>query len=167
MDPILFNESQKFNQWWLWLILLYYVTMLLIVFFVVWRIKQNVMAQTIRVIVLATIALLIIVPTAVFFSFRLDTQIRQDGVYVRFLPFYLTFKVYQWRDISKCYVRQYSPIEEYGGWGFRIGPSGKAFNVSGDRGLQLELKDQTKMLIGTNNPLELTEVLRKIGELHP
>jgi hypothetical protein len=167
MDRMLFNESQKFNQWWLWLILLSYVVMLLIVFFVIWQIKQNVVAQTIRITVLVIIGLLIIVPAGIFFSFRLDTQIKHDGVYVRFLPFYSTFKVYEWRGISKCYVRQYNPIEEYGGWGFRIGSSGKAFNVSGDKGLQLEFRDQTRMLIGTNKPIELTETLKKIGRLQP
>ena len=69
--------------------------------------------------------------------------------------------------MSKCYVREYSPIAEYGGWGLRGGFFGKgsALNVSGNKGLQLELKNNKKILIGTNKPKELSETLSKIGQI--
>ncbi|MBK9224473.1 MAG: hypothetical protein IPO23_07190 [Flavobacterium sp.] len=69
--------------------------------------------------------------------------------------------------LTKSFVRQYSPLMEYGGWGLRLGlfGNGKAFNVSGDKGLQLEFTDNKKLLIGTNRPEELTETLIKIGQL--
>jgi hypothetical protein len=58
-------------------------------------------------------------------------------------------------------------LTEYGGWGLRLGILGKgtAFNVSGDKGLQLEFIDNKKLLIGTKKPEELTETLNKIGQL--
>lgn len=96
---------------------------------------------------------------------RLKNQIRKDGVYVKFFPFHLSFKVYKWDKVSKLFVRQYDPISEYGGWGLRIGRNGKAFNVSGNKGLQLEFHDNKKLLIGTNKPEELKETLLKIGPL--
>ncbi|MBX2959059.1 MAG: hypothetical protein KF732_03800 [Flavobacteriales bacterium] len=67
------------------------------------------------------------------------------------------------------YVRQYSPLTEYGGWGIRLGLFGKgtAYNVSGNKGLQLEFTNNKKLLIGTNKPNELTETLTKIGKLNP
>jgi hypothetical protein len=40
-----------------------------------------------------------------------------------------------------------------------------AYNISGDKGLQLEFTDNKKLLIGTNKPEELNEVLSKIGQL--
>ena len=69
----------------------------------------------------------------------------------------------------KSYVRQYSPIIEYGGWGLRFGIFGKgtAFNVSGNKGLQLEFINNKKLLIGTNKPDALTETLIKLGRLKP
>jgi hypothetical protein len=71
--------------------------------------------------------------------------------------------------LTKSFVRQYSPLTEYGGWGLRPGLFGKgtAFCVSGDMGLQLEFTDNKKLLIGTNKPDELTETLNKIGQLKP
>ncbi|MDQ1088364.1 hypothetical protein [Siphonobacter sp. SORGH_AS_1065] len=58
-------------------------------------------------------------------------------------------------------------MTEYGGWGLRLGLFGKgiAFNVSGNKGLQLEFIDHKKLLIGTNKPEELTKVLSEIGQL--
>ncbi|MEO0075774.1 MAG: hypothetical protein ABIK31_06695 [candidate division WOR-3 bacterium] len=58
-------------------------------------------------------------------------------------------------------------MTEYGGWGLRLGLFGKgtAFSVSGNKGLQLEFTDNKKLLIGTNKLDELTETLKKIGQL--
>jgi hypothetical protein len=100
-------------------------------------------------------------------NFRLDKVIKKDGIYVRFFPFHLRFKHYSWDKLTKSFVRQYSPIAEYGGWGLRFGLFGKgtAYNISGNKGLQLQFIDNKKLLIGTNKPDELTETLKIIGQL--
>lgn len=103
--------------------------------------------------------------TYMFFSFRLQTLIKTDGIYVRFFPLHLRFKHYSWNSISKAYIRQYAPIKEYGGWGLRSGNMGTAFNVSGNQGLQLEFTSNKKILIGTGNPDELKKVLQQMEQL--
>ncbi|APZ48188.1 hypothetical protein BW723_16255 [Polaribacter reichenbachii] len=83
-------------------------------------------------------------------------------MYYQFFPFHLKLKLIAWQDISKAYVRNYSPISDYGGWGLKGGWSsakGKAINVSGDVGIQLELKTGKKLLIGTNKESEAKRVL--------
>lgn len=107
--------------------------------------------------------------TILFINIRLETQISEEGIYVKFFPVHLSFRLYTWENITKSFVRQYDPIREYGGWGLRFGLSGtrKAFNVSGDKGLQLEFADHKKLLIGTNKPDEITETLKRIGQLKP
>jgi hypothetical protein len=69
--------------------------------------------------------------------------------------------------LTKIYVRQYAALTEYGGWGLRFGLWGKgtAYNVSGNKGLQLEFHTNKKLLIGTKKPDELTEALNKMGQL--
>jgi hypothetical protein len=106
-----------------------------------------------------------ILPITLFFLLiRLDTVIKEDGVYVRFFPIHLKLKKYPWEDIEKCYVRTYKPLTEYGGWGYRSGlfGSGGALNISGKEGIQLELKNGKKLLIGTRRPEETKEVLQTI-----
>ena len=73
-------------------------------------------------------------------SVRLITEVRADGV-VRpdDSPFILNTSRISGGDIEKYYARTYRPIMEYGGWGIRYGVKGMAYNISGNRGLQLEL----------------------------
>lgn len=65
---------------------------------------------------------------------------------------------------SKAYVRTYDALSEYGGWGLKGGAlwnnsKGKAINVSGNIGIQLELKNGKKLLIGTQKKKEAENVL--------
>ena len=165
-NEVLFSERQQFKQWWLWLILIgingLYIYGLYKQVVVGQQFGDNPMSNTGLFITYGVIFSL----TILFLNFRLDTKIKINGIYVRFFPIHLTFKYYPWNKISKSYVRQYFPIKEYGGWGLRLGlfGKGKAYNVSGDKGLQLEFSDNKKLLIGTNKPDELAETLDKIGQ---
>jgi hypothetical protein len=166
-NEILFSEKQKFKQWWLWAILLIVNGILLVGIF-----KQLITGQPFGDkpmsnlgLLLTAIPLLLI--TLLILNIRLDTLIKKDGIYVRFFPFHWSFKKFSWDMIATSYVRQYSPLLEYGGWGMRIGlfGKGKAWNISGDKGLQLEFTNQKKLLIGTNQSEELAATLEKIGHL--
>lgn len=166
-NEILFSERQRFKQWWLWLILLGINGLFLFGVF-----KQVIGGQQFGDKPMSDAGLLIatgltIALTILFVNFRLDTTIKKEGIYVRFFPFHLKFKHFSWDTLTKSFVRQYSPLTEYGGWGLRLGlfGNGTAYNVSGDKGLQLEFTNNKKLLIGTNKPDELTETLNKIGQL--
>ena len=60
-------------------------------------------------------------------------------------------------------ARTYRPLLEYGGWGIRYAPFGKgwAYNVHGSQGVQLELTNGKRILIGSQRAEELA---RAIGE---
>lgn len=167
-NEILFEERQRFKKWWLWLILLGVNG-----FFLFGVFKQVIGGQPfgdkpISDSELLTATGLTILLTLLFVNFRLDTQIKKDGICVRFLPFHIKFRYYTWDSLTKSYVKPYSAITEYGGWGLRHGLFGKgtAYNISGDKGLQLEFKTNKKLLIGTCKADELTETLKKIGQLN-
>jgi hypothetical protein len=166
-NEILFTERQRFKQWWLWLILLGINGIFLFGIY-----KQVIGGQQFGDKPMSNLGLLItagltILLTILFVNFRLDTTIKKDGIYVRFFPFHLKFKHFAWEKLTKSFVRQYSPITEFGGWGLRFAlfGSGRAFNVSGNKGLQLEFTDNKKLLIGTNKAEELTRILNDIGQL--
>lgn len=164
-EKVLFTENQKFNQWWLWLILL-----VINGIFIFGLVKQlyfkkpfgnNPTNNTVLILVFFGMLLL----TILFFTFKLQTIIKTDGIYVRFFPIHIAYKKHSWDTLEKCYIRKYNPITEYGGWGIRLGLFGKgnALNVSGNQGLQLEILNKTNLLIGTNKPEELKEVLIQLG----
>ncbi len=86
-----------------------------------------------------------------FFKSKLETYVTTSGLHIRLFPF-MKFKTYKFEDIKKFKIRQYRPLIEYGGWGIRIGPSGRAFNIHGKTGLQIVLNKGNKVLIGTQQP---------------
>ena len=167
MDRILFNEQQRFKQWWLWLILLgINATLLFGLYNQLFNNSQfgdkPMDDSTLLIVSILTLAI-----SVLFFCFRLDTRIDEEGVYVRFFPFHLSYRHYSWESISNAAVRQYNPISEYGGWGLRLGMFGKAYNVSGNYGLQLIFPDRQKLLIGTGKPEKLKKALEKLDPLKP
>lgn len=98
-------------------------------------------------------------PALLLFS-RLITEVRGDGIYIRYVPFHRSFRRIPFKDLKRCEVRTYRPLVEYGGWGIRFGLKGKAYNVSGNRGVQLELANGKRLLIGSQRPEELWQAIR-------
>lgn len=93
------------------------------------------------------------------FSTQLRTSIDHKGIQIRFFPYMPKAKHWKWEDIDEVYVRKYT-FWEYGGWGYRLGNSGTAYNTKGFYGIQMVLKNGKKrVLIGTQNPEEMQRVL--------
>ena len=162
---LLFKEKQYFRQPWLWIILIGLNGL-----FVFGLIKQIVFgspfgSKTVSNNVLVIVTLVTFLLSFMFAQLRLETNITKDGIYVRFFPFQLTFKFYPWNKIKESFVRQYSPIGEYGGWGIRGLGKNRALNVSGNKGIQLVTDDGLKLLIGTQKSDEATKVLEYSGHL--
>jgi hypothetical protein len=97
---------------------------------------------------------------------KLYTEISSESIRYRFYPFIQRDKIIYWEEIEKAYVRKYKPIWEFGGWGIRLGFRGKgrAFNMKGNYGLQLEFKNGKNLLIGTQKPEEIKVFLEAIGK---
>jgi hypothetical protein len=93
----------------------------------------------------------------IFLSMRLVTTVRGDGVYLRYVPFVDRF--IDFRDIVKCEARTYHPFREYGGWGIRGGRRRRAYNVRGNRGVQLTFRDGSSLLIGSQRAEELERAI--------
>lgn len=163
---ILFTEQQKFKQWWLWVLLIGING--IFIFKLIRQITYNQRFSEYATNDTESIFsfIIIFIITGLFYFFKLETIIKNDGIYVRFFPIQIAYKKYSWENISKCYIRKYSSLSEYGGWGYRIGIFGKgnALNVSGDEGLQLEIFNKPNLLIGTNKPEELKDVLIKLNK---
>lgn len=150
-----FSERQRMTQWWLWLLILGIPGIAIAI--AVASGKGGSEDISISVLVMLLVFALI-------FSIRLDTSITESGIRYRFFPFHLKDRTLSWQKVKTAYVRQYRPIAEYGGWGLKGGfGNGWAYNVKGNIGLQLELTDGEKILIGTQKGPELEKVLHELG----
>ena len=161
---IVFNEVQRQTQKWIYFLIL--ILLLVVIFGMV---QQLVFGKpfgnpSVRNWVLP---LFLIIPLGLFIFLRLNvlhTEISEAGIQYKFSPYHSHTRSIQWNEIDKCYVRVYSPVKEFGGWGvrFSIRDGGKALNVKGNYGIQLELKNGEKLLIGTQKPEEAKQVLESL-----
>ena len=154
----MFNETQRFTQWWLWLILLS-VWGLMVYSFIMAPPQTDTAA-------FVSFGIGILLPL-LFWQMKLTTRIEAEGIYVRFSPFHFKEKFFEWESISASYVRTYSPLKEYGGWGIKYGFNGQGlvYNVVGNVGLQLKFKEGEPVLIGTQKGEEIKAILAELGRL--
>ena len=96
-------------------------------------------------------------------SIRMVTEIRPDGVVVYCRPLRFLRREISWDAIEHVYARQYRPLAEYGGWGIRFGTQGTAYNMRGHQGIQFEMKQGQRLLIGTQQPEAFIEAVRCVG----
>lgn len=101
------------------------------------------------------------VPSVLGFLLRLETRVEKDMLSVRLTPF--GPRRIALGDVVRAEVRTYHPLREYGGWGIRWGRDGMAYNARGNRGVQLELKDGRRVLIGSQEPERLLAAVRAGG----
>jgi len=159
-EQSLFEESQRFNQWWIWAIILVVMGISIYANMDMIHVGESLINWTsLRVMIPV-----LLIP-ALFYFLMLKTRVEKDGIYVRFIPFHLKEIFIAWDELESCQVRTYSPLGEYGGWGIKygLGGAGKVYNVSGNQGLQLVFKDGARLLIGTQKPQELQEIINKTG----
>jgi len=154
-----FVEEQRFNQWWLYVILA--IPLLTLVMPYLFNVDGFVSSdkETLTGISISLVAMVIV--TLLILSIRLRTKIDEKGIYYQFYPINFNENFILWSDISKCYVRKYKPIIEYGGWGYKMSPfgRGRVLNIKGNKGIQLEFKNGKKLLLGTQKPNEVEKVL--------
>lgn len=151
-----FKEQQRFMQPIQRLILLCITSIVALTVMIKELLEKGITTEKVF-----SIVLFLVVISSIIFIFNLKTRIDEHGIYYKFFPFHFSLKKIQWKNIHKVYVRKYSPIMEYGGWGIRLtfNKKGKAFNVSGNIGIQIELKNGKKILIGTQKEKEVKLIL--------
>ena len=91
---------------------------------------------------------------------RLDVTVGPDEIVIRFRPFHVRGRRIAIREIVEANARNYEPLREYGGWGLRVGRNGRAYNVSGAEGVQLTLRDGSRILIGSQRSGQLESAIR-------
>lgn len=94
-----------------------------------------------------------------FLTLRMITEVREDAVVVRFIPG--NRRSIRFEEIQHFEVREYRAMREYGGWGVqRSRRHGSAYSVSGNRGVQLVLKNGKRILIGSQEADRLASALQ-------
>ena len=103
----------------------------------------------------ATIILLMICVILLLLFYKLTITVSEE--YVKFsFGIGLIKGKYNLKDIARCQPIHYIPL----GWGIRLRPGVILFNVSGNKAIELEIKNKNrKVWIGTNVPQEIADYI--------
>ena len=156
-----FNEIQTYHGFWLKLITALYSIFGLLLCYFYFRSTTPFESRHEAFQVFSVLWLTLGPILLLFAIMKLETKIDKIGVHVRFKPLMKT-RTFPWSAIEFAYCKTYSPLMDFGGWGYRIGIMGQghAYIVSGNVGLQLQLKNGKKRLIGTQQAKEIEDVLK-------
>lgn len=143
-----FQETQKFTQWWVWLIILG------ILIIPIYTFLYDEFSEGLKTLPVVLVVVL-------FYFLKLTTKINEKSIQMSFFPF--VKKTINWNEIKKVKVFDYGFV---GGWGIRLWTRyGTVYNIRGSKGLLIELNSGKSFVIGTQNEAELKHVLEKLGKI--
>jgi hypothetical protein len=95
-----------------------------------------------------------------FIRAALVLDVTAENILIRYRPF--TRRTISLADIDGLEVREYNAIKEYGGWGLKGWSRDKvAYNVRGNRGVDLRLRDGRSVMLGSQRPHDLADAIER------
>lgn len=90
---------------------------------------------------------------------RLEVRVGEDAVTIDYVPFMRRKIAYY--TIRAVRPMAYRPVAEFGGWGLRmwLRRTRVAYSVSGDQGVELVLRDERTVVIGSQRPERLADAI--------
>ncbi|WP_298486843.1 hypothetical protein [uncultured Maribacter sp.] len=159
---VLFHEIQKLRQWWIWLIIL--AAFIFNLYFIIKPLLSSdhassvnmsfslIMPYTTWLFILLTLAVVVLL-----FFMKMTTVITEDKIAIKHM--YVVKKDFLWEDIASAEIITYGFV----GYGKRYSiKHGIVYNMRGNKGLAIKLKNGKKYLIGTQKEENLREVVRNI-----
>ena len=155
-SPVLFHEEQAFRQWHARLVLamppaaLIFITLRQLVWHHPWGTPP---VSDGGLLFLAALLVLVYVR---LITVRLVTDLGPTEIAVGLRG------LWRRRKISLDQVRiaravEYDPVRDFGGYGVRSGLRGQAYIARGSGGVELELQDGRRILIGSQDPARLAK----------
>lgn len=139
----LFRETQRLRQPWIWA-LLGLASLLVLVF-----------GSVVGLLGFLTVA-------AFFYSIQLITEVRIDGVYVRFAPIHRSFRRLPFEQIERVERTEFGLLT-YGGIGIRWTPDTVAYMTRQGSGVTIDRENAKSVVIGSQ---DTSALLKTIDELH-
>ena len=99
-----------------------------------------------------------VIATVFFGRQKLKLLITEDEIHISFglLTRETTLRI---SDIKSIYIRKYDGLKEFLGWGIKYSSDTSCFTVSGDDGIQIDMNDGRRFLVGTHNVASVKPVI--------
>ena len=142
-QEVLFRETQHMRQPWIWALL------------GLASVPALVFGSVVGLGVLLTVVGLI-------YSIQLITEVRADGIYVRFAPIHRSFRRLPFDQIERVERTEFGLLT-YGGIGIRWTPDTVAYMTTRGSGIKIDRENAKSVVIGSQEPSALVNT---IDELH-
>lgn len=159
--PVIYREVQHFRQSWLWLVGLLPAILAWVAF-----VQQIVRGRSIGEDPLPDWGVWLVwalfgLGLPLFLGLlRMVVEVTSTKIVVSYRP--LSRRAIDLREVLKVEARRYNALKEYGGWGVKGWSRDKmAYNVSGDRGVELTLRDGRSVMLGSRRAEELAQVIEQ------
>lgn len=170
---MIFSETQRFRQPWLWVLLglIWSVTTGIFCYGVIMQIVRHhpfgssPMSDTGLIVTSILTFVLLTAILALFRSARLTTRIDKQGIHYRFFPFHRKERLISREQISDVRIVSYHPMRQFGGWGIRYIKNGVACIVAGRKGMEITMTGGKRLIIGTQKPEVLEAALKKSDKI--
>jgi hypothetical protein len=154
MANFIFQETQRFRQFWIWTILI--LVSGIVVGSTIFSSKEKLdWALAIPLGIIGLVSVLL-------FKLELKTRIDQDSLCFSYYPF-IKEKKYSFNDLASLEVIEYNGLLEYGGWGIKWNGNSWSYTTSGKYGILVKTSNK-KILLGTQKPREAKAAVAQFNE---
>lgn len=160
-EHVVYREVQRPRQIWIWILVIGIAIMMWYGFIqqIILDIPFGDKPAPNGVMIVLWLFFGVIFPVLFIGIMKLIIEVREGGLYIRFIPFHFQYKQYLFKDIQHCESIIYSPLKRFGGLGIRFNTKGEiVYNMSGNQGVELNLRNKT-VVIGTRRPDELIKAI--------
>lgn len=157
------KEKQRFTQWWIWVLLVLVAVLLAVSKYYTYHLKEPFGNLLPTDTLMETHDLFIFGVILLFATARLVTEADANEIRIRFLPIIFWWKRYRWADMESAEVVKYNAVDEFWGWGIRHNFETWCYNVKGDHGIRIRMKDGEQLLIGTQKAEAFQNLLKELG----
>lgn len=175
MKQILFSETQKFRQ--LWLFALVGCVLGGSMAYLWWGWYHQVMGGVpfgnhpapngLLTLVVCLETLVCVLVGGLLLGMKLTVEADEEGLGIHFFPIKKLWIPYT--AMEKVQARDYRPLREFGGWGVKRSWDGntRSFTMEGNRGVEIFLRDGNRLFIGSQHSDELSGQMNRQLESSP
>ena len=151
----IFKEHQRFNQWWLYVFLGGFTCLPMYALYQQFYLGKPFGTKPMPDTGLILFAVFTLLFIYFFLSMRLLTEVSPNGIRFRFIPF--VKRSFTWSEMESVQLVTYP----FSGYGIKLWTTyGTLYNIRGNKGMAIVLKNGKKLCIGTQQPEKLAEVLK-------
>ena len=151
MTKVIFQETQRFRQIWIWALILGISG---------FSISSLFLLEDKAPLTFGDLAFpigMVLLLNVLFLGFKLSTQIERDSLSYRFFPF-TRWRTFRFEEIETLELVEYNGLWEYGGWGIKWNGDTWSYTTGGKWGVIVKTTDK-KFLLGTQQPEQIRQVI--------